>query len=190
MMTNTLEKPQPIAAEITVGALVADLPHLRIHPECPLDTVLSIMAHSGKRVAAITENNGVFIGFITRSALLGRLVISPGFDVGYRIDTTSLSSMTAADAMIPNPAFLPSELSIADALAIMTEYGYHTMPVLGDEGKLIGLAEMRQLVEAHKIMTDNLAESKDNLLSYLMNHENYAFCGPTPADKVVITHHH
>jgi CBS domain-containing protein len=89
-----------------------------------------------------------------------------------------LHNMSAADVMIANPAFLPSELGLNDALAIMTEYGYHAMPVLEDHGRLVGLAEMRVLVEATQELNQTLVESKDNLLSTLMHHENYALCGP------------
>lgn len=174
-MTNTAT--QRMTREQTIGDFVSGLPHLRLHPDTPVASILAIMSQSGKRIAGIADANGRFIGFVTRSALLGRLVIGAGFDVGLRIDTGLIDDLTARDVMIPRASFLPSELGLSDALAIMTEYGYHAMPVLDGKGVLLGLAEMRQLVEAHQSLTQDLIESKDNLLSYLMHHENYGLCG-------------
>lgn len=185
--TSSASTPN-IAPDATIGAVVKALPHLRLRPECPVDNLLSMMAHSGKRIAAVVEKDGTFCGFVTRSALLGKLIIDQGFDVGYRIDTSTLHGMIAADVMIPNPAFLASELSIADALAIMTECGYHAMPVLEEQGKLVGLAEMRQLIDLHQTATNDLVESKDNLLSYLMHHESYGLCSPVSTEAAPRNH--
>ncbi len=136
-----------------VGDLVRTLPHLRLRPECPVERVLSAMSSTGRQIAGIIEEDGTFSGFITRSTLIGKLVMDQGLEHGgAHIRPATLRGLTAADVMIRNPAFLPSELSISDALAIMTEYGHPVMPVLGDHGELIGLAEIRQLRRACHVL--------------------------------------
>lgn len=155
--------------EATVGKLVSGLPHLRLRPDCPAEDILSAMTNSGRKIAGIIEEDGRFVGFITRSALLGKMVMDQGLDKGGRhIAPAELKTVTAADVMIRNPAFLPSELGLSDALAIMTEYGYHAMPVLGDHGQLVGLAEMRQLRQAQRILNSAIADQQDQALSHLV----------------------
>ena len=149
--------------DVTVGELVREVPHLRLLPDCPVEKVLSAMSSTGRQIAGIMEENGAFAGFITRSTLIGKLVIDQGLDQsGTHINPSALKNLTAADVMIRNPAFLPSELGVSDALAIMTEYGHPIMPVLGDRGELVGLAEIRQLRRAHHILTSKQSNQDDD----------------------------
>jgi CBS domain-containing protein len=149
--------------DATVGDLVREVPHLRLLPDCPVEKVLSAMSSTGRQIAGIIEEDGTFAGFITRSTLIGKLVIDQGLDQGgTHIKPSALKDLTAADVMIRNPAFLPSELGVSDALAIMTEYGHPIMPVLGDRGELVGLAEMRQLRRANHIQTSGQSHQDDD----------------------------
>lgn len=151
----------------TIGGLVAGRPHLRLRADCPVETVLTVMAHNNKRVAGIVDKDGILHGFLTRSALFGHLIIGSGFDVGASIDTSVIKSMTAGDVMIANPVFLPSELSVDDALAIMIEYGFHTMPVLDDGGILVGMAEISDLARVEQDKLHDEIDDRNALLSRL-----------------------
>lgn len=162
-----------MAASENIGAFVADRPCLRVAPDCPVDTVLNIMSHMGRRVAGVVNPDGTLRGFLTRSGIFGGLV----FDADFTIQTGLVRAMTAADVMIPNPAFLPSELGTADALSLMAEHGYQYMPVLGDDAKLVGIADLRDLALGEQETTRQMVAEKDNLLSYLMHHETYGLCG-------------
>ncbi len=162
-----------LATVESIGAFVADRPCLRVAADCPVDTVLNIMSHTGRRVAGIVNPDGTLRGFLTRSSIFGGLV----FDADLAVHTSMVRAMTAADVMITNPAFLPSELGTADALSLMAEHGYQYMPVLGDDAKLIGIADLRDLALGEQETTRQMVEEKDNLLSYLMHHETYALCG-------------
>lgn len=176
MLTSAETKLATLSSE-TIGGLVSNRLHLRLRPDCPVETVLTIMAHNGKRVAGVVDRDGTLQGFLTRSSLFGRLIIGPGIDTGHSVDTAAIKNMTAGDVMIANPVFLASELPIPDALAIMTEYGFRSMPVLGDGGYLLGIAEMRDLVMAEQENLRQAIESKDSLLSYFMHHEAYGHGG-------------
>lgn len=161
--------------DVTVGELVRDLSHLRLRPDCPVEKVLSAMSSTGRQIAGIIEEDDTFSGFITRSTLIGKLVIDQGLDQGgTHIRSAALKNLTAADVMIRNPAFLPSELGVSDALAIMTEYGHPVMPVLGDHGQLVGLAEIRQLRRAHHLLTAEMS-----------NRDDYELCRSVPGMKTL-----
>jgi len=157
----------------TIGGLIAGKPHLRIGGRMRVDTILALMAHHNKRMAGVVDIEGALLGLVTRSALFGRLVIHPGFDVGQRIDTSIAHDLTAADVMIANPVFLPAALSVDDSLDLMSEHGFRSMPVLEDGGILIGFAEWSDLVQSAQDTHREVIESKDSLLSYFMHHESY-----------------
>lgn len=161
----------------TIGGIVAGRPCLTFRPDHRVDYILNVMSHSSKRVAAIVDAGGRFQGLLTRSSLLGQVVVGADFDVGRRIDLSFLREVSAGQVMIANPVILPSELSPEDALTIMTEYGFHTLPVLEDNARLAGMAEMRDLVllvhEGHR----QTIRSQESLLSYFMHHEDYGALG-------------
>lgn len=136
--------------DMTVGALVSGLSHLRLLPETGVEAALAAMAQKGKRVGGVIDATGKCLGLVTRAGLLGQLVVDQSLKTGHHGKLAAECGMTAADAMIRNPAFLPSELGIADSLAIMSEYGTQAMPVLSEGGKLVGIAEMRDLARAQK----------------------------------------
>lgn len=157
----------------TIGDFVSEKAYLSVPPDCPVETILNIMSHSGKRVAGVVDPDRTLLGFLTRSNIFGKLVIEPGFDVGTGIQTREIKSMTAADVIIHHPAFLASELDIKDALSIMGEYGYQYMPVLSDHARLAGIADLRDLVTMEQENNRRIVEHKNNLLSHLMHHGTY-----------------
>jgi len=166
----------PVIPE-TIGDFVSEQTYLSLPPDCPVETILNIMNHNGKRVAGVVDADRILLGFLTRSNIFGKLVIEPGFDVGAEIQTRAIKSLTAADVMIHHPAFLASELGIKDALAIMGEYGYQYMPVLCERARLIGIADLRDLSAMEQENNRKLVEHKNNLLSHLLHHGTYA---PSP----------
>lgn len=140
----------------TVGSLVEDVPCLCVSTDCPIETVLAMMAHMETRTAAVIDNGNVYHGLVNRSSLLGGLMINSDFDVGSPIDTAILKKLTAADVMTTSIPFLASELSVHDAIELMSEYGFTTMPVLKENAQFVGIAEMRDLISAHQSSGDNL----------------------------------
>lgn len=173
MLKNTENACTPLSEADTVGKLVEGKLHLRLYAETPVDTIITVMAHHNKRIACVIGRDGVLQGVVTRSALYGRLALGSGFDVGRRIDITAAHALCAGDVMIANPLFLASELSVSDALAIMSTHGFRAMPVLRDGGVLVGMAEMRDLANAEQSRYRDTIESQDSLLSYFMHHEDY-----------------
>lgn len=146
----------------TVGSLVEDKTCLCISADTPIETVLAMMAHMETRVAAVIDNGNVFKGIVNRSSLLGGLMIHSDFDVGSAIDTAILKQLKASDVMTTAIPFLASELSIHDAAELMTEHGFTTMPVLGDNAQFVGMADIRDLITAQQ-------STGDNLLAFLSN---------------------
>lgn len=145
----------------TVGNLVEDRACLCVSTDCSIETVLAMMSHMETRTAAVIDNGNVFHGLVSRSSLLGGLMIHSDFDVGSPIDTAILKKLTAADVMATSIPFLASELSVHDAIELMSEHGYTTMPVLKENAQFVGIAEMRDLIGAHQ------GSGSDDLMSFL-----------------------
>lgn len=146
----------------TVGSLVEDNTCLCISADTPIETILAMMAHMETRIAAVIDNGNVFHGIVNRSSLLGGLMIHSDFDVGSAIDTAILKQLKASDVMTTAIPFLASELSVHDAIELMHEHGYSTMPVLGDNAQFIGIADIRDLIVAQQ-------SGGDDVISFLSN---------------------
>ena len=146
----------------TVGSLVEDNTCLCISADTPIETVLAMMAHMETRVAAVIDNGNVFKGVVNRSSLLGGLMIHSDFDVGSAIDTAILKQLKASDVMTTAIPFLASELSIHDAAELMSEHGFTTMPVLGDNAQFVGMADIRDVINAQQ-------STGDDLMAFLSN---------------------
>lgn len=161
MKTNLAHRDDVMTEEETIGHLVESQTCLCISADCPIETVLAMMSNMETRVAAVINPGNVFQGLVNRSSILGGLIIHGNFDVGSAIDTSQLKRLKAADVMITSTSFLTSELSVRDALEIMAEYGYSTMPVLKENAQFVGIAEMRDLVAAQN------NDPRDALMSFL-----------------------
>ena len=162
MKSNLAYKYDMVIEPTTIGELVSDQACLCVSDDCPVETLLAMMSNMGTRLAAVVSKGGAFQGVVNRSALLGTLMIDGDFNVGERISTIRAKAMRAGDVMIGLPCFLPSELSIQDALEIMVEHGYSTMPVLDDNARFVGIAEKHNLQSRHNSGLDTL------LMTHLM----------------------
>lgn len=169
--------------DMTVGALVSECSHVRFLPETGIEAALSAMGQKGKRVGGVIDTSGKCLGIVTRAGLLGQLVVDQSLKTGHHGKPAAECGLSVADAMICNPAFLPSELGIADALAIMGEYGAQAMPVLSEGGKLVGIAELRDLTQARR-MGHNTGMDEESAAEFLANMIYRDALGPRDHQRV------
>ena len=177
LLRNDMIEKSDITFPETIGDFVSGKPCLTVGPENRANVILNIMTHSGKRIAAVVDNSNRFQGLLTRSALLGRFVIDPDFNVEERLCIRPLHNLVAAEVMIPNPVVLPSEIDLQSALDMMTDYGLHTLPVLSDDARLVGMVEMGDLVRTVQVKNQKILTAQESLLSYFMGHEGYGGAG-------------
>ena len=80
--------------------------------------------------------------------------------------------MTAWDVMICNPDTLHIDDTVEDALDVITYFGYSHMPVMGDNRKLIGIVEAKELQRHVEAKAIELKVHNDNFLTpYLIQKE-------------------
>lgn len=60
-------------------------------------------------------------------------------------EVEKMSALTAAHAMTRNPTTVSPETGIDEIASLMTDKGYHTVPVV-DQGKVVGIIGMRDIL--------------------------------------------
>ena len=60
-------------------------------------------------------------------------------------EVEKMSALTATHAMTRNPATVAPETGIDEVASLMTDKGYHTVPVV-DAGKVVGIIGMRDIL--------------------------------------------
>ncbi len=75
------------------------------------------------------------------------------------------------DLMTPQPATVPPDTPIGEAWRSMTERRFRHMPVVDDEGGLVGLVTQRDLLVAAQVSERRIDLDDDRLVSEFMNRE-------------------
>lgn len=154
----------------TIGQLVSAQPCLCVSDDCPVDTVMAMMSNMGTRIAAVIGKGNVFEGLVSRSSLLGHVTVHADFDVGTEPDLSPAARLKAGDVMIGLHSFLSCDLDVSDAVWIMEKHGYKTMPVLGDNARFVGIAEINTL---KIIEADDLSRGLMSFLADKVNNHNF-----------------
>lgn len=68
-----------------------------------------------------------------------------------------LESLTAADVMTPDPVTIHEDATAVDLPAAMAERGIRRIPVVDDDGRLVGIATLDDVVATAGEMLDDVA---------------------------------
>jgi arabinose-5-phosphate isomerase len=108
-----------------------------VQPETPLRDGLLEMSGKGLGMTAVTDPTGRLLGVFTDGDL--RRTLDHGPDV---------RTLTMAEVMTPAPkAILPSALA-ADAVNVMEQYRITALPVIDENGHLVGALNVHDLLRA------------------------------------------
>ncbi|MEX0863701.1 MAG: CBS domain-containing protein [Acidimicrobiia bacterium] len=118
-----------------LGDLVGDAPYL-CGPATTLIEAAAAMEGSDLGSLAVVEGM-TLLGVVTERDLRG--AIARGED----LDSTQVSSVMAIEPDIFDP-----DLDVWDAAAWIAESGYRHLPVVGDDGVLLGVVSLRDLLKA------------------------------------------
>jgi len=117
-----------------LGDLVSNKPHV-----CGPDTSVldAAVAMEGSDVGSLAVVEGLeLVGLITERDI--RRVVAEGIDPG-----TPVSSIMSGE-----PDTFDPDLDVWDAAAWIAESGYRHLPVIDDEGSLLGVVSIRDLLKA------------------------------------------
>ncbi len=103
------------------------------------ETVASVvkrMAERGVGSVVVVDDEGKPIGIFTERDLLVK-VIGAGKPL----------EVPLAEVMTPDPIVAKPDWSLAHALEVMVHYGFRHLPVVGDDGKLIGMVSIKDIAK-------------------------------------------
>lgn len=164
---NHIVSPPPSA-----GDFIKNKPCLCFRPEEHISAIIEKMRENHSYAAAVTEHEKI-MGLLTGQEILIRAA-------AWRIQGTptmesvakAFNVMKAADVMIRNPVTVEKEVTLDDAMRVMIDNGFRYLPVVNGDSP-IGILNIIDVVKfmEEKARLDN--KTKDEILSYVMNHENY-----------------
>ena len=91
-----------------------------------------------------------FVGIITEQDIVRR-----GVAKGVDLTTTAVDKVMSTDVVLGSPG-----MDIFDALATMRDYDLRHLPIV-DEGKLMGLVTMKDILKIHPDLFDILVEKME-----------------------------
>ncbi|KAL7551539.1 hypothetical protein ACHAWF_014727, partial [Thalassiosira exigua] len=120
----------------TLRSVLAGKPSTIVSPNSTLQTVGLMMAEARK--AALIVDNGQLVGIFGFKDMMTRVVAKE----------LPLDSTFVSDVMTPNPESVSPETTVVEALQIMHDNKFLTLPVCEDDGRVVGLVDVMDCVYA------------------------------------------
>ena len=120
---------------MNLGELVGEAPHL-CGPDTSISEAASAMEDSDLGSLAVVEGM-TLLGLVTERDIRGAVAS------GTHLDATHVSEIMSRD-----PDTFDPELDVWDAAAWIVESGYRHMPVVSDDGSLLGVVSIRDLLKS------------------------------------------
>lgn len=112
----------------------------QVAPDHPLIEVLALMRRNQHSCAVVKQDDRV-VGLIRERdlvAVLARALESQSLEVG-----------CAGDVMTANPVCVPARASLLDALKLAREYHQRQIPVVDEQGSLVGMITHTDMAQAY-----------------------------------------
>jgi len=131
---------------------IASVPAAMVQPESSVHDAVQLM--NDHRVGAVAvANNNVLAGIFTERDLMIRVVL----------DGKDPKATTIGDVMTPNCISAKQDMTMGEALQIMTEKHFRHLPVVDDDNEVLGLLSIRNLLHQR---VDNLSEELDSVVAF------------------------
>ena len=143
-----------------VGVTAARLMRSAIEPlwpEMKMDKAARILADSGYKGLPVVDANGCVIGMLTETDFLKRLkagsflelllrMLEDSFEFTHRCHETTVSAAMTQPAVTVN-----RDAGFVEILEAFYRHGGRSMPVVGDDGRLLGLLLKKDFFAAYKL---------------------------------------
>jgi CBS domain-containing protein len=120
----------------SLRSILAGKPSTIVSPQSTLDTVGLIMAEARKAALVVEDNE--LVGIFGFKDMMSRAVAKE-----LPLDRTQVSSV-----MTPNPESVSPETTVLEALQIMHDNRFLTLPVCEDNGAVVGLVDVMDCIYA------------------------------------------
>ncbi len=134
---------------------IARVPPIVVSPQDTVRTAVNKMVDAGVGAVAVVEGDDRLVGIFTERDLLTR-VVHPGRSV----DETRMD-----EVMTREPHVAPArEMEASEAFEFMTDKHFRHLPVVDENGKLVGMLSVRHLM--HRIV-EVLSHELEGLNAYI-----------------------
>jgi CBS domain-containing protein len=129
----------------------------RIRPDATYDEIVDLLLARGVSGLPVTDQDGRLVGIVTEADLVTREAYGPGrrsaLDVVLdnlrnqptdRVDEAAAT--TAADLMTPTVVTTSPDADLPGTARRLLESGYRRLPVVDEDGRLVGVVSRRDLL--------------------------------------------
>lgn len=131
---------------------ITSVPAATVSPETTVIDAVKLM--NERRVGAVAvTNGGKLAGIFTERDLMNRVVLK-----GADPKTTPVESVMTANCVSAK-----KDMSMGDALKVMTDHHFRHLPVIDDEDRVLGLLSIRDLLHQR---VDKLSQELDSVVAF------------------------
>jgi CBS domain-containing protein len=134
LITNVLSQAFVGQALPTLRGVLAGKPKTVVSPNSTIQDAGILMAQDRK--AALIVDNGALVGVFTFKDMMTRAVAKE----------LALSSVAVSEVMTPNPEAVSPDITVLQALQIMHDNRFLTLPVCEDDGTVVGLVDVMDVI--------------------------------------------
>jgi CBS domain-containing protein len=127
-----------------------------VHPETSAAEAIQLMLEHRVGAVTVVDQNGIVAGIFTERDVLRKLALSGRDPAG-----TPVAGLMTAPVILATPATTPGE-----AFSIMMERHFRHLPVVDDQGRLIAMLSIRNLLQWR---VDELTDRLDTMEQYMTN---------------------
>lgn len=126
---------------------------LSLGPQATVHEAACVMTRANCGSVLIIDHGNQLLGIVTERDLMTR-VVAKALDPA----TTTVSKI-----MTPSPRCVRPELKVADAVLIMIERGFRHLPVVADNGRILGVFSVRDAMPREVNTAVSLSEFNEQI---------------------------
>ncbi len=135
---------------------------------------MRLLIERGLRAMPVIDTDRKVVGIVTDADLLQRGVIQlplhlqqllPNNDRAAQLAAAASRPERIGEVMTPNPITIPATASLAQAALVMTKNDHKRLPVVDNEGRLVGIVSRSDLLQT---VANNFAISRETLPAELV----------------------
>jgi CBS domain-containing protein len=134
LITSVLSQAFAGQAMPTLRGVLAGKPKTLVSPDSTIQDAGILMAQDRK--AALIVDNGALVGVFTFKDMMTRAVAKE----------LAITSVPVSDVMTPSPEAVSPDITVLEALQIMHDNRFLTLPVCEDDGTVVGLVDVMDAI--------------------------------------------
>lgn len=142
---------------------------IAVEPETPLKKVAELLVEHGISGLPVLDAGGVVLGVVSEADFLAKAPAPTRSRVlAWLLDDADswrdkLTARTAGEAMTAPAITIGPEQDIAEAARLMSRHGVNRLPVVDDEGRLVGIVTRADLVRTFTRPDEEIERSLERL---------------------------